>query len=55
MEILADGRPRVMYGEAGTGKRRFYLHNEEEAAAYNQKPGTFTEWEDIPPDTDVLF
>ena len=43
------------YGEAGTGKRRFYLHNEEEAAAYNQKPGTFTEWEDIPSDTDVLF
>ncbi|MDJ0958253.1 MAG: phosphoribulokinase [Arenicellales bacterium] len=43
------------YGESGTGKRRFYLHNEEEAEGYNQKPGTFTEWEDIPPDTDVLF
>ena len=43
------------YGESGTGKRRFYLHNEEEAAAYNQTPGRFTEWEDIPPDTDVLF
>ena len=43
------------YGESGSGKRRFYLHNEEEAAAYNQKPGTFTEWEGIPPDTDVLF
>ena len=43
------------YGESGTGKRRFYLHNEEEAAQYNQKPGTFTEWEEIPSDTDVLF
>ena len=43
------------YGESGTGKRRFYLHNDEEAADYDQSPGTFTEWEEIPADTDVLF
>jgi len=43
------------YGESGTGKRRFYLHNAEEAAQYNQKPGTFTDWEDVPADTDLLF
>lgn len=43
------------YGESGTGKRRFYLHNEEESKPYKQKPGTFTDWEEIPKDTDVLF
>ena len=30
------------YGEKGTGQKRLYLHNEEEAAPWNQKPGTFT-------------
>jgi phosphoribulokinase len=44
-----------VYGESGTGKIRKYLHNEEEAAPYKQMAGTFTPWEDIPPDTDVLF
>jgi phosphoribulokinase len=43
------------YGETGRGRRRRYLHNAEEAAPYNQPPGTFTEWEDVPPDTDLLF
>lgn len=43
------------YGELGTGKRRFYLHNEEEAAPFDQEPGTFTEWEDIPENSDLLF
>ena len=43
------------YGENGTGRQRKYLHNEEEAAPYAQEPGTFTPWEDLPADTDVLF
>lgn len=43
------------YGESGGGQRRYYLHSEEEAAPYNQDPGTFTPWEPIPPDTDLLF
>ncbi len=43
------------YGETGRGKRRFYLHNEEEAKPYNQAPGTFTPWEDLPEHTDLLF
>ncbi|BAP55067.1 phosphoribulokinase [Thioploca ingrica] len=43
------------YAHEGTGKKRYYLHNEEEAEAYNQLPGTFTPWEDLPPDTDLLF
>jgi phosphoribulokinase len=43
------------YGETGNGKRRFYLHNEEEAVPYGQQPGTFTPWEHFPEHTDLLF
>jgi len=43
------------YAESGAGKCRKYLHNAEEAAPYQQEPGTFTPWEDLPPDTDLLF
>ena len=43
------------YGETGTGKVRRYLHDEAEAAPYRQQPGTFTPWESLPDDTDVLF
>jgi phosphoribulokinase len=43
------------YGENGSGKIRKYLHNDEEAAPYDQPPGTFTPWEDIQPGTDLLF
>ncbi|MFD3506920.1 phosphoribulokinase [Nocardia sp. NPDC058666] len=43
------------YGENGTGRVRKYLHDKEEAAPYNQEPGTFTPWEDIRPGTDMLF
>ncbi|MGH6749329.1 MAG: phosphoribulokinase, partial [Methyloceanibacter sp.] len=44
-----------VYGEAGTGKVRKYLHEEEEAALHQQKAGTFTPWEDLPAGTDMLF
>ncbi len=50
LELLFRG-----YGEGGRGRVRKYLHNDEEAAPYRQQPGTFTDWEDIPPDTDLLF
>ena len=43
------------YGETGNGRRRHYLHDEDEAAAFGQEPGTFTPWEEIPPNTDILF
>ena len=43
------------YGATGTGRARKYLHNAEEAAPYGQAPGTFTAWEDLPGDTDLLF
>jgi phosphoribulokinase len=43
------------YAEDGRGKFRKYLHNDEEAAPYRQGPGTFTQWEELPSDTDLLF
>ena len=43
------------YGAKGTGRFRKYVHDEREAAPYNQEPGTFTPWEDVPPGTDLLF
>lgn len=43
------------YAESGTGERRFYLHTIEEAARFDQEPGTFTPWEDITKDSDMLF
>jgi phosphoribulokinase len=43
------------YAAGGRGRTRRYLHNEEEAAPHGQKPGTFTPWEDIPAETDLLF
>lgn len=43
------------YAAHGTGRHRKYLHDREEAAPYGQEPGTFTPWEDLPPDTDLLF
>lgn len=43
------------YGETGTGTIRRYLHNEAEAAAHGQPPGTFTAWEEVPAGTDLLF
>lgn len=43
------------YGEDGGGRVRKYLHNDEEAEPYGQDPGTFTPWENLPTDTDLLF
>ncbi len=43
------------YGAAGRGRTRKYLHDDEEAASYAQPPGTFTAWDELPPDTDMLF
>ena len=43
------------YGASGRGRTRKYLHNAEEAAPYKQEPGTFTAWQDLEADTDLLF
>jgi phosphoribulokinase len=44
-----------LYGETGSGRFRRYLHDEPEAARFGQQPGTFTDWEDLPGETDLLF
>ena len=43
------------YGETGEGKFRRYLHDSDEAAFFKQDAGTFTPWEDIKKQTDLLF
>jgi len=43
------------YGRSGTGQSRKYLHDAEEAAPWKQAPGTFTPWQALPQDTDLLF
>jgi phosphoribulokinase len=43
------------YAQNGAGKVRKYLHDDAEASRYGQKPGTFTDWEDVSGDTDLLF
>ena len=45
----------TQYGIDGTGQTREYLHTFDEAVPFNQMPGTFTPWQDLPSDTDVLF
>ncbi len=43
------------YAERGTGRRRYYVHNEVEAVLHNSPPGTLTPWEPLPEVTDLLF
>ena len=54
------------YGETGSGKKRYYLHNDAEAVHHQQRlaalgvtcasgSGEFTPWEDTEANTDILF
>lgn len=43
------------YAESGTGKRRYYIHDQEEAALHGAPPGELTPWEPLPGNTDLLF
>ena len=43
------------YAKTGTGKQRKYLHDPDEAAPYKQEPGTFTDWQNVQSNTDLLF
>ncbi len=51
------------YADTGSGKHRFYLHDDAEAEFHNKRLGSgmdcavgdFTPWEEIPTDTDLLF
>jgi phosphoribulokinase len=43
------------YGESGGGKTRHYVHDDREAEKYGAAPGTFTDWEPFPADSDLLL
>ncbi|SKA85008.1 phosphoribulokinase [Thiothrix eikelboomii] len=54
------------YGESGSGKKRYYLHNDQEAQEHTERlaakgitttagSGEFTPWEELEADTDILF
>ena len=49
------------YKKTGGGKKRYYIHNDEEADKHNARlhtnlrPGEFTPWEDIEEGTDIMF
>lgn len=49
------------YGKTGNGKKRYYIHSDDEANQLNArlgtnlKPGEFTPWEPLPKKTDLLF
>ncbi len=45
----------VSYGRNGSGKVRKYLHDAGEAEPWGQAPGTFTPWQEIAGDTDLMF
>jgi len=43
------------YGESGRGRRRYYIHNQEEGTRFGQEPGTFTPWKEDGEGSDLLF
>lgn len=43
------------YGETGQGMYRHYLHDAEEAQSRGLPPGSFTPWEPLPADSELLF
>ncbi len=43
------------FGHSGTGKVRKYIHDAAEGAEFKQEPGTFTPWQEMISDADLLF
>jgi phosphoribulokinase len=43
------------YGQSGRGRVRKYVHDSGEAAEHGVEPGSFTDWKDIAPDSDLMF
>jgi phosphoribulokinase len=43
------------YGDSGSGKARRYIHDAIEAKELDGEAGTFTPWQAMEPDSDVLF
>jgi phosphoribulokinase len=60
-DFAAIERTFKEYGESGISKKRYYLHNDDEAAEQNERlgcnkaSGEFTPWEDIKAGSDLLF
>jgi phosphoribulokinase len=43
------------YAAQGSGRRRHYVHTEQDAKLHGQPVGTITPWQPLPPGTDLLF
>ena len=43
------------FDENGTSRTRHYVHDEIEADWHGTPPGTFTDWQELPEDADLLF
>lgn len=43
------------YAQSGTGQTRHYLHDAIQAEVFGQRPGTFTAWQPLPSDSDLLM
>ena len=43
------------YSCTGTGRTRYYIHDDIEATKHGGEPGTFTEWQQLPEKSDLLF
>ncbi|MFC1778372.1 phosphoribulokinase [Pseudomonadota bacterium] len=43
------------FSEDGTGRIRNYVHDDIEAECHGTPPGQFTDWREIPDDTELLF
>jgi phosphoribulokinase len=43
------------YGESGRGRVRRYVHDAAESRELDCEPGTFTDWQPMRPDSDLLF
>ncbi|MEH2474633.1 phosphoribulokinase [Nitrobacteraceae bacterium AZCC 2161] len=43
------------YSTTGSGKTRYYIHNDVEAELHGGSPGTFTDWQTLPDNSDLLF
>lgn len=45
----------IDYSETGMGRSRYYAHDDEEAEKFGAPSGTFTDWFDLPSDTDLML
>ncbi|UTD28087.1 phosphoribulokinase [Bradyrhizobium sp. WD16] len=43
------------YSETGRGRTRYYVHDDVESEVHGVPPGTFTEWQCLPENSDLLF